>query len=255
MPDAYVEWVEEWQNEPHWSDQTHGSSAPAYNPTPSFQQSPETAQPFAPGEDIGIWDPTLSVGLPGDPWGSPFPGFFIPTPTFVPQVVVESAPGGSDTVQRPSPTTVVDEGAQPAYGEDAYDQSTWDEFYEAYEELNRGETSYDPYEPDDEGVPVVANIYDAIIAGIDLFDDDVQQIITPVTTAYSAGFAPTTPGAVGQPGSTVQIDPKTGKIKCKRRRRRRLLTESDFNDLMRIATLPNKQNVTVSLAKAIGRSR
>ncbi len=40
---------------------------------------------------------------------------------------------------------------------------------------------------------------------------------------------------------------------CKRRRRRRLLTESDFNDLMRIATLPNKQNVAVALAKAVGR--
>lgn len=41
---------------------------------------------------------------------------------------------------------------------------------------------------------------------------------------------------------------------CKpRRRRRRLLTEGDFNDLMRIATLPNKQNVTVALAKAVGR--
>ncbi len=40
--------------------------------------------------------------------------------------------------------------------------------------------------------------------------------------------------------------------KC-RRRRRRLLTEGDFNDLMRIATLPNKQNVAVALAKAVGR--
>jgi len=40
---------------------------------------------------------------------------------------------------------------------------------------------------------------------------------------------------------------------CKRRRRRRLLTEGDFNDLMRIATLPNKDTVKVALAKAVGR--
>ncbi len=44
-----------------------------------------------------------------------------------------------------------------------------------------------------------------------------------------------------------------GHLCHRRRRRRRMLTESDFNDLMRIATLPNKQNVTVALAKAIGR--
>jgi len=46
---------------------------------------------------------------------------------------------------------------------------------------------------------------------------------------------------------------KHGHLCHRRRRRRRLLTESDFNDLMRIATLPNKQNVAVALAKAIGR--
>jgi len=52
----------------------------------------------------------------------------------------------------------------------------------------------------------------------------------------------------GTPSSRAAV------VKCKpRRRRRRLLTEGDFNDLMRIATLPNKQNVTVALAKAVGR--
>lgn len=42
-------------------------------------------------------------------------------------------------------------------------------------------------------------------------------------------------------------------VRCKRRRRRRLLTDGDFNDLMRIATLPNKDIVKIALAKAIGR--
>lgn len=41
--------------------------------------------------------------------------------------------------------------------------------------------------------------------------------------------------------------------KSPRRRRRRLLTNSDFNDLMRIATLPNKDTVKIALSKAIGR--
>ncbi len=41
---------------------------------------------------------------------------------------------------------------------------------------------------------------------------------------------------------------------CRRRRRRRaLLTEGDFNSLMRIATLPNNANVRTALAKAVGR--
>lgn len=53
---------------------------------------------------------------------------------------------------------------------------------------------------------------------------------------------------------TVTVDTVTGRVStCRRRRRRRLLTEGDFNDLMRIATLPNKDTVKIALAKAIGR--
>lgn len=68
--------------------------------------------------------------------------------------------------------------------------------------------------------------------------------VPPIQPNYSALTAPTT--------NARCINSKTG-LPCKRRRRRRLLTESDFNDLMRIATLPNKQNVAVALAKAVGR--
>lgn len=56
-----------------------------------------------------------------------------------------------------------------------------------------------------------------------------------------------------QPNYAAVTAPRPAHLRCKRRRRRRLLTESDFNDLMRIATLPNKQNVAVALAKAVGR--
>jgi len=45
---------------------------------------------------------------------------------------------------------------------------------------------------------------------------------------------------------------RTAKKGC-RRRRRRLLTDRDFDDLNRISTLPNNQNVRTVLAKAIGR--
>jgi len=63
------------------------------------------------------------------------------------------------------------------------------------------------------------------------------------------------PGPVSRagPASQVRIDPRTGRVVCKRRRRRRLLTDGDFNDLMRISTLPNKDIVKIALAKAVGR--
>jgi len=53
-------------------------------------------------------------------------------------------------------------------------------------------------------------------------------------------------------GRPALVDPRTGK-RCYRRRRRVMLTEGDFNTLLRIATLPNNANVRTALAKAIGR--
>jgi len=83
----------------------------------------------------------------------------------------------------------------------------------------------------------------------------VPALTGPTATAMNpngtCGKSPCVCG-VDSCGRPALIDPRTGK-RCYRRRRRRLLTEGDFNDLMRIATLPNKQNVTVALAKAIGR--
>ncbi len=105
--------------------------------------------------------------------------------------------------------------------------------------------------------------------GIGVVSDWINPATTPIYN-FAGPAAPTGPATlqpgVGQAtcgkspcvcgvdscGRPALIDPRTGK-RCYRRRRRRLLTEGDFNDLMRIATLPNKQNVTVALAKAIGR--
>ncbi len=76
--------------------------------------------------------------------------------------------------------------------------------------------------------------------------------LNPVQPQNWAGVAVGAPPPPISP--TVTVNTATGKVTaCKRRRRRRLLTESDFNDLMRISTLPNKQNVAVALAKAVGR--
>jgi len=65
------------------------------------------------------------------------------------------------------------------------------------------------------------------------------------------------PQNIPQPQPTppkVIVDTRTGAVTtCARRRRRKMLTESDFNTLLRISTLPNNQNVRIALAKAIGR--
>jgi len=114
-----------------------------------------------------------------------------------------------------------------------------------------GQGEPDPYEPEpgsqteeDEPMPSFWDFVNPII--------DVAQGQSPGGSPYTSNYvAATPPGAITN--APVTINPRTGRPVCKRRRRRRLLTESDFNDLMRIATLPNKQNVTVALAKAVGR--
>ncbi len=106
----------------------------------------------------------------------------------------------------------------------------------------------------DEPVPDWGDIFSGVV-------DVIQG--QPVGGGGGTGYVPPGMGFGAQypvdPGSqlpsTVVVDTRTGQVKgpCRRRRRRRLLTEGDFNDLMRIATLPNNQNVRTALAKGIGR--
>lgn len=118
--------------------------------------------------------------------------------------------------------------------------------------LDAGVGQPDPYEPSEEDEPM-PTFWDVVNPVIDVFQGQ--------SPGATPGFLPpgvAAPGTVpsvptGGATSNMRYNPRTGKWECRRRRRRRLLTESDFNDLMRIATLPNKQNVTVALAKAIGR--
>lgn len=84
-----------------------------------------------------------------------------------------------------------------------------------------------------------------------------QQAISQalgVNAFATPGSLPTSGAAPGGAPTLVTVNTQTGKVTpCRRRRRRRLLTESDYNDLMRISTLPNKENVKIALAKSIGR--
>jgi len=76
--------------------------------------------------------------------------------------------------------------------------------------------------------------------------------VTPTAMNGSCGCnsSPCVCGTIN--GRAALVDPRTGK-RCYRRRRRVMLTEGDFNTLLRISTLPNTKNVSVALAKAIGR--
>jgi len=111
--------------------------------------------------------------------------------------------------------------------------------------IDAGVGEPDPWEPG-------PNIEESEEEPMASFWDFVNPIID-VAQGQAPGQFVGGPYGVGPVNAPVQINPRTGRPVCKRRRRRRLLTESDFNDLMRIATLPNKQNVTVALAKAVGR--
>lgn len=107
----------------------------------------------------------------------------------------------------------------------------------------------DPGTVDNEGIPIPDEDDNMAVDWGDVFGGAItaigQDLVGGVPTQKTYPVPPTTVGPA-RPGYDMEG-------KCKRRRRRRLLTEGDFNDLMRIATLPNKQNVTVALAKAIGR--
>lgn len=59
------------------------------------------------------------------------------------------------------------------------------------------------------------------------------------------------PTVVRYPG--YRYDPIKGRYVKTRRRRRKLLTECDYNDLLKIQTLKNTDNVKIALAKSLGR--
>ncbi len=130
--------------------------------------------------------------------------------------------------------------------------------------------SSDPSEGVSENASTVAIEWGTVFqSGIDLFNTwgqssatsgfggPIQPIPQPIASpAMTPGGScgcnsnPCVCGTIN--GRPALVDPRTGK-RCYRRRRRVMLTEGDFNTLLRIATLPNNANVRTALAKAIGR--
>jgi len=152
-------------------------------------------------------------------------------PEFVPPIVIESAGPPNEVVVPYDASEEVPEGTNDVA---LHGEGSWIDWGigQAYDWLN----------------PATTPIYN--------FAGPPAQIGGP--TGAVAGMSPATCGkspcvcGVDSCGRPALIDPRTGK-RCYKRRRKRLLTEGDFNDLMRIATLPNTKNVSVALAKAVGR--
>lgn len=164
--------------------------------------------------------------------------------TSVSGVLDEPVDGGEET-------TAVEIGWVPFPGIPAEDQEEIDASWEETIRIPVGGVLDEPREtreaaPEDEMAVDWGGVVDAAI--------DVWQGQVPGGGSPSyAPYVPSQPGTAPMP-ETVTVNTKTGKVTtCKRRRRRRLLTESDFNDLMRISTLPNKEPVRIALAKAVGR--
>lgn len=208
--------------------------------------------------------------------GTPFPGGFYPDisvgpfipqfaaysqlpairdlPTLPPAGQSDPEAAGNGAVQAvevvdPSTgqTTTVFEDAPGGIYETNRAPTDWDAVYREYVILNA------PRAPEVEAVIDWGKVAGGIVGGY------LDPFGAGTATRDFFGMAQpmgAIPGPVSRagPAGQVKIDPQTGKlVKCRRRRRRRLLTDGDFNDLMRISTLPNKDIVKIALAKAVGR--
>ncbi len=213
------------------------------------------------GVRFGVgWDNPFSMGVSFDPL-RPFEGFVTPTVTIPdlrvqppPVEAVQSDPAavGDEALPaqvvidpdfRPTATVFEDTPVDEPWI-DRTRETDWDYVYEQYVELNQ---------PKVDEVIDWGKVAGTIVGGyLDPFGAG------QATTDFFGMATPPAvmPGPVSRagPAGQVKVDPRTGRlVKCRRRRRRRLLTDGDFNDLMRISTLPNKDIVKIALAKAVGR--
>lgn len=190
---------------------------------------------------IGYSFPSLPVMVTQPSWGSnPYPDYQGEvTPETHPELY--GAPGPIPTPREVYESSIPDVGIPEGEGPPP-----------VFIPIGGGSTTPDPYEQ--EVQEPMASFWDFVNPII-----DVAQGQQPGgTTTTQSAYGPYASGYQFNPAQPTYnigaFNPTTGTYGCrKRRRRRRLLTEGDFNDLMRIATLPNKQNVTVALAKAVGR--
>jgi len=73
------------------------------------------------------------------------------------------------------------------------------------------------------------------------------------TLGVGVGGSPPINPQTGQPYKNMLYNPRTGKWTRCRRRRRKLLTDSDFNGLLKIQTLKVNNNMSIAIAKALSR--
>ncbi len=259
MPDRYTTWLTQIQRDDRWQN-VDGTSNLDWGPTPSFMYGSEQPMPFAPGEDIGIRPlPSIPMGylppqlvnrpgatiLPGIgvstvPWPAPGDWSGIPAAaSAVPTGTTHSTgPWGPESTYRPG---IPSPGVAGAVD---YQQGLEDEPPPVFIPLT---AAADPYESEEETMPT---IWDTLSGFVDVIQG---QPVSGVSQAIATG-APVAAGLVppATTGSQYRVTPGGKVVPCKRRRRRRrLLTDTDFNDLVRIGTLPNKEGVKIALAKAV----
>lgn len=244
----------------NWFSFTEGAGYEGIDPiiAASFQGFSPATFGFAPGEEIGIWPiPSISMGtFPSAPQsGGP-----AATGTFIPSIFESVLSGWWDPTPPLGPVRpTVGYSPVPTWEGGTTDEEMdemWSQVYAQYEVLNPegADDVPDPYEPSEEQPPM-SSFWDIASGVVDVIQG--QQVGGSTIQGSAYGLAP----PVAAPGTDMYIQSATGRPislagkGCRRRRRRRLLTESDYNDLMRISTLPNKEGVRIALAKAIGRSR
>ncbi len=159
--------------------------------------------------------------------------------------------------------TVFEEALPDVSSELPHTPTDWGEFYDEYVILNPEvpvPVFQEPVSP--RGAPS-GTVLPGTSQESNVAIDWGEIASTAIGSAFQGYFGDSAPGYggnltptaafVGAP-QTVTVNTRTGKVTpCRRRRRRKLLTESDFNVLLRISTLPNKENVRIALGKAIGR--
>ncbi len=239
---------------PFWSYQPPGEGwLDALSPFQWMQIRPLGTRPIAQPENPAL--PTVAPGdvataetcfrlpdgssvcvLTNDVFATDYGGMGYPQ---IPQDAPEFVPPPTPEVTGVFGPVVVPSDTSPGVSEDAEDVAVdWGTIFSGAVDIWQGQQVG--------GAPTVYNPQTSFV-GTSL----PSTVGTPgMTGACGCNSNPCVCGTIN--GRPALVDPRTGK-RCYRRRRRVMLTEGDFNTLLRIATLPNNANVRTALAKAIGR--
>jgi len=195
--------------------------------------------------------PPIDFGIPQLPVEVPQPVFYPTPPPGVPEVFAGSIPAGGVVVRAPPTRTVDVTGTEvESYPEGDFPVGSIFAPGRTWGPDPIGE--FDEPLPEEEEEPV-SLISDIFSAGVDILQGQVPgglNVLPPgwapsATTipsgrpALPPGAAPVMTNGVAECGNRryVTLDRQTGKITCKRRRRRRLLTNRDLADLASLKTI------------------